>query len=171
MQPEGKDGYRRNLASVFVYKFYLGLIEKSGGEIAPSLKSAATVLIDAKGCSTGTQKFETKLAEDHPGAKPMPKVEAKQQASGETEFHDDIQVVGQLYAAFVPCTKAPAKIEAIDASAALAMPGVVSFVDGSDCAFNSASMEPGAEPLFCPVEGETLFMGHPQVHAAIPATA
>ena len=161
MQPEGKDAYRRNLASVFVYKFYLGLIEKSGGEVAPSLKSAASVLIDEKGCSTGTQKYETVLAADHPGAKPRPKVEAKQQASGETEYHDDIQVVGQLYAAFVPCTKAPAKIEAIDPAAALAMPGVVSFVDGSDCAFNSASMEPGAEPLFVPVEGETLFIGHP----------
>ena len=41
------------------------------------------------------------------------------------------------------------------------MPGVVAFVDGADAAFNSASMEPGAEPLFVPVEGETIWIGHP----------
>ena len=129
--------------------------------MSAALKSAASVLIEEKGCSTGTQTYETELPADHPGSIPRPKVEAKQQASGQTTYHDDIQVAGQLYAAFVPCTRAPAKVEAIDTAAALAMPGVVAFVDGADAAFNSASMEPGAEPLFVPVEGETIWIGHP----------
>eukprot|EP01045_Picozoa_sp_COSAG04_P043436 COSAG04_NODE_14237_length_576_cov_0.792453_1_plen_74_part_00 len=38
---------------------------------------------------------------------------SNQQASGQTTYHDDNPVAGQLYAAFVPCTRALAKVESI----------------------------------------------------------
>eukprot|EP01046_Picozoa_sp_COSAG06_P024206 COSAG06_NODE_1960_length_7977_cov_3.230515_3_plen_1389_part_00 len=164
-QPEGKDAYRRNVASSFVYKFFLGLIAASGGEVPDGLKTAGSVLIEEKGTSTGKQTYETILPDDHPGKYPRPKVEAKEQASGQTLYHDDIQLRGQVYASLVTCTRAPAKIVSIDASAAASMPGFVAFLDHTDAPGASGSFaacgEQGGENLFAPVDGETLFVGQP----------
>ncbi len=83
------------------------------------------------------------LPEGHPGRKPMPKIEAKEQASGEATFHDDEGNGSCLFAAFVPCTRAPAYVVAIDPSQALAMEGVVAFLGADDI--------PGGNTVaFCP---------------------
>jgi hypothetical protein len=109
-QPEGKDAYRRSLTQSFLYKFFLGLLEQSGGAVPAALQTAGAVLIDSKPPSTGQQTFETALPDDHPGKRPKPKFEAKEQAAGRTVYHDDIKLRGQLYAVFVPCVRAPAKV-------------------------------------------------------------
>ena len=164
-QPEGKDAYRRNVTSSFLYKFFLGLISASGGTVPDSLQTAGSVLIEEKGTSTGKQTYETVLPDDHPGKYPRPKVEAEEQASGQTIYHDDIQLHGQVYASLVPCTRAPAKIVSIDASAAASMPGFIAFIDSTDAPFAAGSFaalgEQQGENLFAPVDGETLFVGQP----------
>jgi hypothetical protein len=55
--------------------------------------------------TSGTQAFKTQLPDDHPGKHPIPKVEAKEQASGQAKFSDDIQPGNPLYAAFVQFDK------------------------------------------------------------------
>lgn len=102
--------------------------------MSDSLRTAGSVLIDTKAPSTGQQTYETILPDDHPGKKPRPKFEAKEQAAGRTVYHNDIILRGQLYAVFVPCVRAPAKIVSIDWAAALGMPGVVDHVDNSGAA-------------------------------------
>ena len=163
-QPEGKDAYRRNVCSSFVYKFFVAVIEKAGAPLPDSVRSAGGVLIDAKGTSTGTQTFETSLPEGHPGLVPRPKVEATEQAAGQTVFHDDIQLGGQVYAVLVPTTRAPASIDAIDAAAALAMPGVLEWVGWADApgaAGSFAAIKDGGEALFVNVGDENVFVGQP----------
>ena len=143
-QPEGKEGYRRSLVRSYFYKFFLHLM----GDATPAALRSATKVYE-RGASSGKQVFKTKLPADHPGSRPMPKIEAKEQAAGETLFHDDEGNGDCLHAAFVPCTKAPAKIVSIDASAAFAMPGVVDFVTAEDIpGINSVAFAaPGHEEL------------------------
>jgi xanthine dehydrogenase small subunit len=206
-QPAGKDAYRRNLTSSFVFKFFLELLASAGKEVPAGLATAGSVLIDERGVSTGKRTFETVLPADHPGKNPRPKVEAKEQvrvcrvcarapvrhraplslplyyfcqylyavhaeptclrtdqASGQTLYHNDIKLGGQVFAALVPSTRAPAKIVAIDWDAALAMPGVLEYVDATDApgaAGSFAGVAQGGEPLFAAVGSETLFVGHP----------
>ena len=52
---------------------------------------------------------------------------------GAGKFTDDIQIEGQLWAAFVRSPHANAKINGFDTSSALAMPGVVAVYTGKDC--------------------------------------
>jgi xanthine dehydrogenase molybdopterin-binding subunit B/xanthine dehydrogenase iron-sulfur cluster and FAD-binding subunit A len=164
MQPEGKDAYRRNLLSSFVYKFFLRLIEQSGAPLCSSLQTAGSVLIEEKGYSVGQQSFEAVLPENHPGKFPRPKFEAKEQAAGRTIYHNDITLHGQLYCVLVPCVKAPAKVVSIDWTTATAMPGVVEYLDNSDApgaAGSFAGVADGGEHLFVATGSETLFVGQP----------
>ena len=100
-----KEAYRRNLTRTFVYSFFLTLLEKSGSPVPESLKCAPAVLIDTKATSSGKQVFDTVLPDSHPGKNPKPKFEAKEQAAGRTIYHEDIQSLGQLHAAFVPALR------------------------------------------------------------------
>ena len=131
----------------------------------PKLLSAAAA-DTARPVSTGTQAFKTALPADHPGSKPMPKRESKEQASGETTYHDDEGNGACLYAAFVPATVAPAKVTAIDTTAALKMPGVVDFIGSEDIpGMNSVAFAaPGQEELFVEIGEDkpgTSYVGHP----------
>ena len=65
-----------------------------------------------------------------------------------------------LHAYFVTATVGPAKLVAIDTTAALAMEEVVSFVGSEDIkGMNSSSFVPNEEQLFCKVGTETLYPG------------
>ena len=146
-QSEGKDPFRRVLPATFLYKFILAVRVAAGVAIPTSLHSTAMPAERIK--SRASQTFKSEMPSGHPGRDPRPKLEAREQASGETIYHDDLQPARPLYAAFVQCTSAPALITSIDASAALEMPGVVSLISAEDVpAFNNASLVPGEEVLF-----------------------
>lgn len=147
-QPEGKESYRRSLVQSFMYKFFLHLM----GDKAPASLASAAKLYE-RGVSSGKQTFKTVLPSDHSGSKPMPKIESREQAAGETIYHDDEGIGNCLHAAFVPCTQAPAIIVSIDTAEALSMPGVVAFVGAEDIAGNNtvAFAAPGQEELFVAV--------------------
>jgi xanthine dehydrogenase/oxidase len=157
-QPEGKESYRRSLVNSFVYKF---LVHLMGSEAPASI--ASTTSVYARGPSSGKQTFQTVLPAEHPGSRPQPKIEAEEQASGETIFHDDEGLNGCLHACFVPCTKAPARVVSIDPAEALKMPGVVAFVDAADIpgANTVAFASPGAEELFVTAGNSTVYVGQP----------
>lgn len=69
----------------------------------------------------------------------LPRVEDERLLRGEGRFVDDLHMEGALEAAFLRSPHAHATIGAIDASAALALPGVVAVIDGRDVA---AELEP-----------------------------
>ncbi len=55
------------------------------------------------------------------------------QCPGEAEYFGDVAPVpGELHAAFVLATKGNCELDVVDASAAIAQPGVVAFVDHKD---------------------------------------
>lgn len=140
----------------FLYKFFIAI----NPDASTAVKSAGESYVRA--VSSGTQAFKTELSDDHPGKTPQPKYEAREQASGEVLYTDDLPASRPAYAAFVMSTgSAPALVTNIDASAALAMAGVIDFVGAADIpGFNCASpFGPGEEVLFpavyAPSEGAT----------------
>ena len=72
------------------------------------------------------------LADDVVG-RPLPHLSATMQASGEATYVDDMPPLrDELYAGLVLSTRAHAKLVSVDASEAVAMPGVWGFVSARD---------------------------------------
>jgi carbon-monoxide dehydrogenase large subunit len=63
---------------------------------------------------------------------PVRRKEDRRLLTGQGAFSDDINLPGQAYAVFVRSPHAHARIRAIDASAALAIPGVLGVLTGKD---------------------------------------
>src|SRR6188474_2636583 len=57
--------------------------------------------------------------------------------TGRGKFTDDLDIAGQLHAAFVRATVAHAIIRKVDVAAAIKMPGVVAVLTGSDLAVDN----------------------------------
>ena len=66
--------------------------------------------------------------------KPMPRKEDARLITGKGRFTDDFNLDGQTYAVMVRSPHPHARIVAIDAAAAKAMPGVLGVFTGADCA-------------------------------------
>eukprot|EP00095_Tigriopus_kingsejongensis_P005797 maker-scaffold88_size394946-snap-gene-2.26 protein:Tk05797 transcript:maker-scaffold88_size394946-snap-gene-2.26-mRNA-1 annotation:"hypothetical protein DAPPUDRAFT_313254" len=119
--------YRKHLTQALFYKFALHAL---GADADPTLQSAATQL--DRGVSHGTQEFETN-PDNYPVGEPVEKLEAKVQCTGEAEYVDDIPPIpGELFAAFVKSTIGNCTLDTVDPGPALAMPGVVGYVDHTD---------------------------------------
>nr|XP_058949586.1 xanthine dehydrogenase/oxidase-like isoform X1 [Pocillopora verrucosa] len=119
--------YRKSLALGLFYKFYLTVL---GDKASARVKSAAVPFI--RPVSSGTQDYDTQKKE-YPLTKPMTKLAAKLQTSGEAQYISDIPMQGgELHAAFVISTQGNCKIDSYDASEALKMPGVVKFITAAD---------------------------------------
>jgi carbon-monoxide dehydrogenase large subunit len=87
----------------------------------------------------------------------VPRTEDYRLLTGQGRYIDDIEIPGALHACFVRSPHAHARIASIDASEALAMPGVVAVVTGRDLAqwTTPMSVAPPIEGLR-PVEIETM---------------
>ena len=69
--------------------------------------------------------------------KPLPRKEDERLISGKGRFTDDFALDGQAYAAMVRSPHPHARIVAIDAARARAMPGVLGVFTGADCAVDN----------------------------------
>ncbi|CAB3807233.1 xanthine dehydrogenase family protein molybdopterin-binding subunit [Paraburkholderia fynbosensis] len=89
--------------------------------------------------------------------RPVPRTEDYRLLTGHGRYLDDIEIPGALHVCFVRSPHAHARIVSIDASAALAMPGVVTVVTGRDLAqwTRPLRVAPPIEGLM-PVEIETM---------------
>ncbi|OQR93686.1 xanthine dehydrogenase [Achlya hypogyna] len=154
--PGGMAAYRTTLTTSFLYKFFLQVAKALAADAATPPSPWAT--LDPRECSgadsymnvtrplsQGTQRFgieqggllSSKLAplpivERAPVGNPLMHRSAYLQVSGEAKYVDDLPDVHDvLHGALVLSTVAHADIVAIDASAALELPGVVAFLDAS----------------------------------------
>lgn len=145
--PEPSAEYRKKLAVNLFYKFLLHITpsqlikktEVSGGEEL------------SRPVSSGHQDFDTNKSV-WPLNKPIPKVEAVIQCSGEAKYANDLPTLpGELYAAFVLSNVPNGTIENIDASEALKMKGVVAIFSAKDIpGKNSFSQfNKDVEEIFC----------------------
>ena len=81
--------------------------------------------------------MDDKIRPDQTGyrfiGKPMPRKEDERLVTGKGRFTDDFSLPGEAHAAMVRSPHPPARIVAIDAAAAKAMPGVLGVFTGADC--------------------------------------
>ncbi|XP_071749529.1 uncharacterized protein [Lepeophtheirus salmonis] len=120
--------YRKLLTQAFLYKFVLWCQKD---EIPSLLKSAAFPL-ERPDSSQGKQTYETDPS-FYPVNQSVPKVEGKSQCSGDLKYTDDeMPGTGEYYGAFVVSDLANCKIDKVDPTNALAMPGVIEYVDHKD---------------------------------------
>ncbi|XP_063842980.1 xanthine dehydrogenase/oxidase-like isoform X2 [Scylla paramamosain] len=119
--------YRLSLTQTLLYKMVLGVL---GDSASSAMVSGASDLV--RPLSSGQQTFPEN-PEAWPVGKPVTKVEAPIQCSGEAEYVTKIPArPGELYGVFVTSTQANARLVSIDTTDALAIPGVVGFVGAED---------------------------------------
>ena len=86
------------------------------------------------------------------------RVDSEEKVRGATRYAADQRQPGLLHARIVPSVYAHARIRSIDASAALAMPGVVAVLTAADLPIATVEDMRMFEPL---AREEALFVGHP----------
>lgn len=119
--------YRSSLAQTLLYKAVLSIL---GEAVSPTLVSGGSLI--TRPLSSGTQAFEEKV-DMLPVGKPIPKVEALPQVSGEALFMNDAPALpGELHGVFIQSSVGRAGIKAIDTSKAVAVEGVVAVVTAAD---------------------------------------
>uniref|UniRef100_A0A672N566 Aldehyde oxidase 3-like n=1 Tax=Sinocyclocheilus grahami TaxID=75366 RepID=A0A672N566_SINGR len=106
-------------------------------ELGPEKSRVYQALVQTLQCLAGKQIRNMLVPETQSSSDPVgrPNVHqaALQQATGEAVYYDDIpSVKGELFVSMVTSTRAHAKIIFIDASVALAMSGVITFISAKD---------------------------------------
>ncbi|XP_044766830.1 indole-3-acetaldehyde oxidase-like [Coccinella septempunctata] len=127
--PEPEPEFRKNLAIALLYKGVLKMAPKN--KLSPKNATGGALL--KRPISSGVQEYETKKSL-YPLTKPIPKLEALAQTTGQAQYIDDIpDLPHQLYGKFILADAAPnSKIVKIDATKALAMKGVVRLFTKDD---------------------------------------
>lgn len=136
--------FRKNVALGLFYRFVLDVL---GNKAGSAFRSGSVPL--TRPLSSGKQTYDT-IPMEWPLTQPMTKVEAINQASGRAVYINDIAgQPGECFAEFVLSTEANAKIQSIDPSEALKMPGVLKFIAAKDIpGVNNVSPPPApAEPV------------------------
>jgi xanthine dehydrogenase/oxidase len=125
--------YRRNLACSLFYKFILYANNNTTNKINPRLESAIDDIIDKRQISSGVQNYGTTNPSMYPVSKPMTKTNALQQASGEAQYVYDMGInKNELNGVFIVSNLANCRIDKIDISMALSMPGVCKILLAKD---------------------------------------
>ena len=121
--------YRKSLALSLFYKFVLFVNQY---EIDKRFTSALDVLLDKRPISSGIQDFSSD-AELYPVTKPMTKLNALLQASGEAKYVYDMPMASNdLNATFIMSSNGNCRLDNIDLTEALMMPGVVKILLAKD---------------------------------------
>ncbi|CAB3227927.1 unnamed protein product [Arctia plantaginis] len=128
--PEPSVHYRRITALGLFYKGLLKIIPQHA--VSPCYNSGAINLDDTRPVSRANQVFYTKPSE-WPLNQPIPKVEALIQCAGEAFYTEDLPSFrDEVFCAFALSTVAVGDIVKIDASKALACPGVIDVYTAKD---------------------------------------
>ncbi|XP_069851873.1 aldehyde oxidase 3-like isoform X1 [Dipodomys merriami] len=148
--PGGMVAYRRTLAISFFFKFYLDVLQQLRMRDPcgyPGLsKTLISVLEDFPlAIPQGMQSFECvdpQQPPHDPVGRPIMHQSGIKHATGEAVFCDDMPVLAEeLFLAVVTSTRPHARIISIDASEALALPGVADVITAQDVPGNNGSEE------------------------------
>ncbi len=121
--------YQRSLALSLFYKFVLYVNRNT---ISPLNASAMSSVIEDRDLSSGSQSFPINPA-IYPVSKPMSKLNAALQASGEAQYtFDKMSLKNQLEGAFIISTQAACRLDKIDTTDAMNMPGVTRIFFAED---------------------------------------
>ncbi len=89
--------------------------------------------------------------------KPTPVIDGPAKVTGNLKYTGDLKLAGMLHARFVLSTYAHAKITGVDASAALALPGVQRVLTGSDL----PAVTPSSRAKLMLARDRVIFVGQP----------
>ncbi|KAJ1916857.1 hypothetical protein IWQ60_007971 [Tieghemiomyces parasiticus] len=157
--PGGMAEYRLALTTSFVFKFWheVSSLLNVGGYAADQVDVTRELLREP---SRGAQYYGP-VQESAVVGQAVPHLSGLKQVTGEARYLDDIPPYSrELYGALVLATPARAVVVSIDASAALALPGVVRFFDHRDVpGDNKFGGIVADEHIFS--EGEVNFAGQP----------
>jgi xanthine dehydrogenase molybdopterin-binding subunit B/xanthine dehydrogenase iron-sulfur cluster and FAD-binding subunit A len=147
--------YRISTAVALYYKFIIAAVVANGTAPPSYTRSLSAATFYQREISSGTQSYPTTGREDEaPLGLAVHKVEGGLQSAGLVKFTSDLapSAAVSLFGGYVLADKARVAIASIDASAALAMPGVKSFISAKDVAAvggtNSISTSTGTSPIF-----------------------
>lgn len=166
------ENYRRQLAESYFYKFFVHVAEKIAPDEVPERDRSAGRQFD-RPVSKGTQDFET-YPDEFPVSRPIIKLSAFEQATGEARYTHDIPIPPRgLYAAFVTSLRAVADFHYVapnKPNAAVDVPvllrhvsekfsRVVDYITYLDIPPGGQNLQgsAGDDPLFCP--GKTTCWG------------
>ncbi|XP_063888909.1 uncharacterized protein LOC135115838 isoform X1 [Scylla paramamosain] len=154
---DASPAYRRSLSQALLYKTIVGFL---ANKVNPKLASAGPNI--ERPLSSGRQEFDMDR-EAWPVGEPLPKLESATQISGEATYLDDIPYLpSELHGALVQTTHANAKISHVDASEALRLKDVVTFVKAADIpGKNSFVVTAGVYPDPVFVEERSKYAGQP----------
>lgn len=154
-QAQGNVAYRQSLITALFYKFYLTLLPAS--LVPPDLNSVVNPW--KRPVSGGMQSFRTDPSE-YPVSYPISKLTSKLQCSGEAVFTDDVRASqGTVYGAFVLSTIGVGTLLSIDASEALAYPGVHAVFTADDIPSSGSNAFFPGEVIFVPMGGSIGYNG------------
>ncbi|KAI8484808.1 hypothetical protein Bbelb_374050 [Branchiostoma belcheri] len=153
--------YTKQLATGLFYKFYLCAVGRES--LSEPVRSAVDPLV--RPVSRGEQHFQTSEAE-WPVRKPLPKTTACVQASGEAIYTNDLpRTAGEVCAALVTSDVANCKLETLDFSHSMDMPGAVTCLTAKDIKGENNCNVPFISPVTPKIEllstGEVLHAGQP----------
>lgn len=149
--PDPSPEYRKLLSNGLFYKF---LLSKAPANKLNKINMSGKSILE-RDVSNGVQTFET-IEKNYPITKPLPKIESLVQCSGEAYYMNDLpKQPNELWAAFVHTTNVNSKIVNIDATEALAIPGVIAFYSAKDIPGTNSFVNdkllflPTPEEIFC----------------------
>ncbi|CAG9788240.1 unnamed protein product [Diatraea saccharalis] len=151
--PAPSANYRKQLALALFYKGLLTLCPSE--KLKVQYRSGVIDLHDSRPVSTASQDYSID-EKVFPLNKPIQKVEALCQTSGEAIYTDDmLSMPGEVFGALVLSTVAQGTIKSIEASDALKVPGVIAFYSAKDIPGKNSFIEKGViafigdEEIFC----------------------
>ncbi|XP_071122788.1 uncharacterized protein [Mytilus edulis] len=151
--------YRKNVAIGYLYSYILDVV----GDTAKGIYRSGSIPL-IRPLSSGQQSYDTKPLE-WPLTEPMIKMEAMDQTTGRADYINDIPIEqGTLYAAFVISTVGNAKLQSMDPSKALSIPGVLKFITAKDIpgqnnCFSSVASEIPSVPEEVLCGGDVMYAG------------
>ncbi|KAF0492202.1 putative xanthine dehydrogenase [Gigaspora margarita] len=132
--PGGMATYRKSLVVGFMYKFWYDVSKSANiivGDYDDDIENFVGII--ERNISKGVQIVGQAEKDKTIVGKQIPHASAMKQVTGEAMYTDDIpKIQGELYGALVLSQKAHAKILGIDATEALAQPGVKGFFSAKD---------------------------------------
>lgn len=156
--PDASPDYRRKLACGLLYKFLLKSAAERQQSLAARHLTGGSLL--KRPVSSGKQSFET-FEQNYPINKPTEKHEGLIQCSGEATYANDLPTQhNQVWAAFVTAKKVGARVTKVDTAAALALPGVVAYLDAKDIP-GPNDLSPKTKDQYFFLEVEELFATGP----------
>ncbi|KAG6916535.1 hypothetical protein DXG01_006418 [Tephrocybe rancida] len=162
--PGGMPSFRKTLALSFLFKFWNGVsaqlnIPLHNGEATLSTNPQDIISSIHRQVGTGRRDNSDPYAQEVVG-KSEPHVSGLKHTTGEAVYTDDMpSVQNEGYGALVLSTRAHAKIISLDASKALEMKGVITFVSHADLPSPKANVWGAAalDELFLAVDEVTAY--------------